>query len=113
MFHVEAHSSFLIRLRFQPAARLFTGLNQDLKYFVFLQQRFTEHLMKISWLTLPIRSCEMLPTPGRVDHFGFQRQFYCATHKNITVRSFDLGVLGKVQRSEERRVGKECRSRWS
>src|SRR5256884_7339490 len=31
-----------------------------------------------------------------------------------TLGVFDwVGILGKVVRSEERRVGKECRSRWS
>ena len=42
--------------------------------------------------------------------------------KNLTVKRGDLTVAdhinvrfeeGKVYRSEERRVGKECRSRWS
>jgi len=27
--------------------------------------------------------------------------------------SFEEGIIGENQRSEERRVGKECRSRWS
>ena len=33
---------------------------------------------------------------------------------NITIFSFNIGQgLNKLTRSEERRVGKECRSRWS
>ena len=36
-----------------------------------------------------------------------------AEEHNDIKRSTDLVISGKEHRSEERRVGKECRSRWS
>src|SRR5690554_7916314 len=39
---------------------------------------------------------------------------YCETPANPTLRLLDLNLLADIaHRSEERRVGKECRSRWS
>src|SRR5258705_3732285 len=37
-----------------------------------------------------------------------------ATQRNVErLRADGVGILGPTERSEERRVGKECRSRWS
>src|SRR6266403_3243067 len=48
-----------------------------------------------------VQTCALPISPsGRVDH-----------EKNF-VRRFRI-ALGQCERSEERRVGKECRSRWS
>ena len=33
--------------------------------------------------------------------------------KCLLLDGWQIGVAGRRQRSEERRVGKECRSRWS
>ena len=38
----------------------------------------------------------------------FQQDFHAYTYQDNSPDD-----LGKVMRSEERRVGKECRSRWS
>ena len=35
------------------------------------------------------------------------------TEDNADARTYVTGTLGYTSRSEERRVGKECRSRWS
>src|SRR5256885_6488930 len=50
-----------------------------------------------------------LPVPGGRAVYGpglIAKSF----HKNIRTRQGDKGM---IKRSEERRVGKECRSRWS
>src|SRR3712207_58756 len=45
---------------------------------------------------------------GRVEQVGPPRELY-----DEPASDFVMGFLGPVSRSEERRVGKECRSRWS
>src|SRR5688572_33028665 len=42
--------------------------------------------------------------------------YYCANEQDKTVDVFDtktLKLVQQIKRSEERRVGKECRSRWA
>ena len=40
-------------------------------------------------------------------------KFYCATDAMSCIESGDIDLAILDIRSEERRVGKECRSRWS
>ena len=47
---------------------------------------------------------------GNADDFG---NLTAARHKFGACSTSTRGVWGGGQRSEERRVGKECRSRWS
>ena len=43
----------------------------------------------------------------------FRKELKNKEHKNITAKSLLQKVVQEIDRSEERRVGKECRSRWS
>src|SRR2546430_9822178 len=49
------------------------------------------------------------PTPPRGDH----RRRATDPASAASTRPGELAPPGRVSRSEERRVGKECRSRWS
>ena len=53
-----------------------------------------------------------LGVPGEDELYG-RGVHYCATCDGAFYRDKDLIVVGGLLRSEERRVGKECRSRWS
>ena len=44
---------------------------------------------------------------------GTEERTLKAANQILTDGVADLIILGKPARSEERRVGKECRSRWS
>src|SRR2546427_11139822 len=46
-----------------------------------------------------------------VDYLGYGSDEWDTA--DVSSQGFSRGVEGKAQRSEERRVGKECRSRWS
>ena len=52
-----------------------------------------------------------LPTPPPTFHPSEREKSAGGAFSSLT--SSSSGVLGKSLRSEERRVGKECRSRWS
>src|SRR3989441_4704396 len=49
----------------------------------------------------------------RVDRANFGRHFFIHLGASLDLALLQLVVAVGVQRSEERRVGKECRSRWS
>ena len=52
-------------------------------------------------------------TLSRVIHEGFELNFYDFINTYRVEHFITLSQNDKYQRSEERRVGKECRSRWS
>ena len=55
---------------------------------------------------------EPIPEPVRPGSAGTKQQRNAAL-SNITTQHETLLVYNLLDRSEERRVGKECRSRWS
>ena len=59
------------------------------------------------WLGLKVRDI----TLSNSSYFK-DTPFASADEISVTVRLLPL-LIGRVERSEERRVGKECRSRWS
>src|SRR2546422_5332878 len=57
----------------------------------------------------------VIPLPNAPSHyaaFPFEAPLLDITLRRCVIRPEDT-QSGKVERSEERRVGKECRSRWS
>ena len=50
--------------------------------------------------------------PWLAEHTPFTVQAICSTERSAELAQSLCGQYG-VPRSEERRVGKECRSRWS
>src|SRR5256885_13567709 len=61
-----------------------------------------------------LRRADMDPPPGFADpQPGFILIEYARFHQSRFELCFHLGQLLMAGRSEERRVGKECRSRWS
>src|SRR5439155_13442245 len=64
-------------------------------------------LSRLSALT-----CNTPPTPGRGNVTVFTSFLFCHLPKSKDLTKLGWR-LGPVKRSEERRVGKECRSRWS
>ena len=55
-----------------------------------------------------VNGMELMPEKGDGDHCMLQ-----GNSRTLHVTVGDVGRRGGVGRSEERRVGKECRSRWS
>src|SRR5258708_38177384 len=41
------------------------------------------------------------------------KEIYVSKPTSVAARLYELFASGEIYRSEERRVGKECRSRWS
>src|SRR3712207_8821897 len=64
---------------------------------------------------LPISSLNELTTPFTVSGQGASRlvPWVMVIGRSVCSRSVTHGTPSAVDRSEERRVGKECRSRWS
>jgi len=57
---------------------------------------------------------DLLPPRKLQPAFYGSYDWHSAVHSHWTlVRALDRGLPGALARSEERRVGKECRSRWS
>ena len=52
---------------------------------------------------------------GKLENFQNQTQFVVSEYRPITLEQYreHVGCDPLMPRSEERRVGKECRSRWS
>src|SRR5256886_17213159 len=96
-----------------------------------LVNRFNARPMPFGWTVNPYRGCEMAckycfarythEFLGENDPVAFERRIYVKlTDRDSLVaeltrarKSALLVALGTATRSEERRVGKECRSRWS
>src|SRR5256886_16093553 len=56
---------------------------------------------------------EAEPPPERIRGPGDVQRYYGLRLRDLAVEEFHVLALGSQSRSEERRVGKECRSRWS
>ena len=53
---------------------------------------------------------------ARCRAMAMQNNYMCYAHRTddvVTVIENDMFLIDNLDRSEERRVGKECRSRWS
>ena len=61
----------------------------------------------LSTCALGLASCDLNITP---DSYIADINFY---QNEAEVNTAVIGCYGGIHRSEERRVGKECRSRWS
>ena len=69
-------------------------------------------LVTVAWLVVTLAGGALAPTTiDRLSYeFGLPGQPAYETNQAINEK---YGTGGSVDRSEERRVGKECRSRWS
>ena len=68
-----------------------------------------------SRLQLQVEDTQQLPLVGAVVHF-MGKHYLTDSNGKVTIEKLTKGTLPikiTVLRSEERRVGKECRSRWS
>ena len=74
-----------------------------------LQHNDRHYQQQLSWTRL------LVPDAWGFLSLAMDLQYlHLGKEKNVALVPFFLeGVGGKTERSEERRVGKECRSRWS
>src|SRR5438477_9833974 len=79
----------------------------DAYFFFFFSSRRRHTRLTCDWSS-DVCSSDLRALVGGVLTLGFARRF--ATYKRATLLLRDRARLA---RSEERRVGKECRSRWS
>ena len=90
-------------------------------YFERLNEQNVEHY--IAYLKLAMQQEPDMMTVEEIDEEGIRTRlrdsFYekstsiLAMENNQVVGRIEYHFYGCMQRSEERRVGKECRSRWS
>ena len=66
------------------------------------------------------KAASLVSQPTELNPFQVAREFAAERDGTATPEQqaqpsgpFDPAVIGQIDRSEERRVGKECRSRWS
>ena len=64
------------------------------------------------------RYCILTGDPGRTEEIAghLQDAYHVCTNREFSIYNGNISYAGtgeKSSRSEERRVGKECRSRWS
>ena len=88
--------------------------SQDLVAPIVIPRIFTDE----PWMEIKLRKSLVLPTIdliSKVDAFSpfFKHEFWSDENEIRASLCFHKGKIPKLVRSEERRVGKECRSRWS
>ena len=93
---------------FVPPAQAATG-GPDAYGYVWVDNRAPSPVVPFSWVDITTAGSQVALAADACTFelsMGFQFRFYGTLVDQIHVCS-------NVQRSEERRVGKECRSRWS
>src|SRR3546814_8772789 len=89
-----------------------------LRFFFFFFKQKTAYEMRISDWSSDVCSSDLADLfADALEHLNRQRALLGASQRTVQRALDSLAAAGKVQRSEERRVGKECvstcRSRWS
>ena len=80
--------------------------HSDSKSFQIAKSYFTKHRK------IPLESYSDLLRKGLI-RINKYRDVLMLVYPSLTPETADLAMESKPYRSEERRVGKECRSRWS
>ena len=88
-------------------ANVITSSHFDLVAIQEVKQEGEEVDRLVNVLGTPWRAAHLSPMTGNHERFAF---IYNADHVQEIGRA---GSINDIDRSEERRVGKECRSRWS
>ena len=60
-----------------------------------------------------LHAASKLPIPAALADLKTKERRFTESIEKTDMQTYVLGQLGPQKRSEERRVGKECRSRWS
>src|ERR1039458_10640728 len=103
---------------------LFSVLAADVEGLLKLGLRLRQLALRVQHMAQPAMRHRQLPLPlGVLRFFGLQlkKDRQSLAKRRVRLRQLALGLKntaqlavrhGKIPRSEERRVGKECRSRW-